>query len=576
MSHKAMYSSLPTIASVLAAQKGVRIIVGSEGPSTDIRAKVIYYPSYCKAIGGENERTLVEGWTDHECAHLALTDPAAGEAAQSHFEFRLANAIEDPRIEALYPKRYPGSKRILAEMIGVMAADGNFSPSTNPDPSDVVTMAVVTHLRSTLLGQALSTQAVQWGALLRMMVGASLKKEILEIAEVGAVGASAWDALSAAQKIISLLKNQGNEPEESPQHPPEQQQGEEQDSAGSDDGKDCDNTIDAAGDEGDVNTTDVSGDSEGSSPGDDSTDDDTADSPKAYVLSEQQLQTISDALESQCREGEEAIAQAISQGVGSPKRNEESAEEETILDTPNSTIPMVLSAEGDAAMRGTARRFDALLASQANVCRQTVSEGGRLRRDRLYRASCGLFDVFERRSRSEAINTAIDVVFDVSYSMGAVGIRNARETTLMLSTLLDRWDVQSHVMSFDDRITVLKDWRDSPRLMASRLLAGLHGGGTSMGAVLNVAVRALCQRQEERKIVLIVTDGNPNSPAALNAAISTAKRFGIEVRFVLIGDVDPDWFRSSCANEAAGIGKAANISSIPEAVFSAMREALSH
>ena len=164
---------------------------------------------------------------------------------------------------------------------------------------------------------------------------------------------------------------------------------------------------------------------------------DSSGSPAGRALSSEQLNEVTEALNSLCKEGQEAVSQAISQGVGSPEGDEESAEEELIIDTPNSTMPMVLSAEGDAAMRGTARRFDALLASQADVRRQTVSEGGRLRRDRLYRVVSGLFDVFERRSRSEAINTAVDVMFDVSYSMGTTGVRNARETAIMLSTLTD-------------------------------------------------------------------------------------------------------------------------------------------
>ena len=609
MSHKSMYSSLPTIASVLAAQKGVRIIIGSQGPSTDIRAKVIYYPASCKAVGGERERILVEGWTDHECAHLALTDPEAGEAARNKFEFRLANAIEDARIEALYPKRFPGSKKILADMIREMANDGRFSPSGKPEPANIITMAVVTYLRATLLGQAVDTQAVQWGALLRQTVGAALKKQILDIAKVGATGATAWDALTAAQQIVDLLKSQDDTLEqqtgEGADGEPEDDAGEASSEAadGEGQGSSGQSSSDASGgpegeaegesDEGgSESSSDASGASQGASAGGtegavegkidsnplvgEQARSGAANSKPGASLSKAQLDAIAGALKSTCAEGQEAVSQAIAEGVGAALPGEEPAEHEVLLATPSTTTPMVLSADGDAAMRSTARRFDALLASQADVHRQTVSEGGKLRRDRLYRAASGLFDVFERRSRSEGINTAISVSFDVSGSMGADGVRNSRETTLMLTTLLERWNVASHVMSFDHRITVFKDWGDSPRLMSSRILAGQHDGGTSMGAVLNAAVRALCTRQEERKVALIVTDGVPGSPGALNAAVSTAKRFGIETRFVLIGNVDPGDFRAKFANDACGVGRAKTLSEIPVAVFNAMRDALSH
>lgn len=122
-------------------------------------------------------------------------------------------------------------------MIALMAKEGNFAPTKGPqESSNVVCMAIVAGLRAKILGQEIHNDAVRWGALLRQIVGPTLKAQIMAIAERGALGDSTWDVLKAAQEIVDLLQ-QHTAPSE-----PEQQEGkddaedEEQDQGKNQDG----------------------------------------------------------------------------------------------------------------------------------------------------------------------------------------------------------------------------------------------------------------------------------------------------------------------------------------------------
>lgn len=580
---KAFYRSLPLIASALAARYGVKLVFGQQGPATDIRNKIIYYPKTVKSIGGENERILMEGWTDHECAHLRLTDPDAGDASRTPFEFRLRNAIEDIRIERTFPTIYPGTKHTLAAMIALMAKEGNFTPTKGPqESSNVVCMAIVAGLRAKILGQEIHNDAVRWGALLRQIVGPTLKAQIMAIAERGALGDSTWDVLKAAQEIVDLLQ-QHTAPSE-----PEQQEGkddaedEEQDQGKNQDGNKEAPSEPSEGAEGDQSAEGNANGQPSQSQGDaEANDQETGQTkgkpskaagnpgPKENI----NIQEVLKALASFEASGAEDVSKMLAEELGTDDAGCQ-VEEEELVPPPNLGPAFQLSPEGSSLVGELARRFDSMLAAKAEMWRRTATSGTRLYRNRLYRANIGHFDVFEKRQQEEGINTAMVLGLDLSFSLSASGQRIVRESGWILSNLLDRHNVPACLMTFDHRICVVKDWHEPARMGGCRLGETLDDGGTAMAALLNQAVRKLLERSEERKVVTIITDGEPNSARAMDVAVSEAKRLGIEVRFVLIGEMTPASFRQKCAQEASGIGQAENFRDVPKAAFTALSEAL--
>jgi cobaltochelatase CobT len=83
------------------------------------------------------------------------------------------------------------------------------------------------------------------------------------------------------------------------------------------------------------------------------------------------------------------------------------------------------------------------------------------------------------------------------------------------------------------------------------------------------ALKRLMDRKESRKILCVTTDGDPGDLNVLEAAIQEAKRFGVEVRFVLIDKEYEHYYRGL----SAAFGVATNPHQLAEAVFGSLEAA---
>jgi hypothetical protein len=83
------------------------------------------------------------------------------------------------------------------------------------------------------------------------------------------------------------------------------------------------------------------------------------------------------------------------------------------------------------------------------------------------------------------------------------------------------------------------------------------------------AIKRLLVRRERRKILCVITDGDPGSLETLEAAVQEAKRFDVEVRFVLIDNDYERYYHGL----SAPYGVARNPRELAEAVFGALEAA---
>jgi cobaltochelatase CobT len=74
-----------------------------------------------------------------------------------------------------------------------------------------------------------------------------------------------------------------------------------------------------------------------------------------------------------------------------------------------------------------------------------------------------------------------------------------------------------------------------------------------------------------RKILCVITDGDPGELNVLEAAILEAKRFGVEVRFVLIDKQYERYYRGL----SAAFGVANSPHELAKAVFGSLQAAFS-
>ena len=98
----------------------------------------------------------------------------------------------------------------------------------------------------------------------------------------------------------------------------------------------------------------------------------------------------------------------------------------------------------------------------------------------------------------------------------------------------------------------VKKWTESFHQAKRKLAAaaGLGGGGTPMGDAILLATRELGDRQEPRKVMMVFTDGLPQSPAACQEACKLCERSGIEVVVIGIGGIPVSELHHRYANIA--------------------------
>jgi len=98
-------SSIQKIARILARQYNIEVIFEGDEAKTD--GKRIYLP-YFTELSQELKEDL-QGYCDHETAHIKFTDFKVIKEAKGWFTNCLLNAVEDVRIERKMIKEFPGS-----------------------------------------------------------------------------------------------------------------------------------------------------------------------------------------------------------------------------------------------------------------------------------------------------------------------------------------------------------------------------------------------------------------------------------------------------------------------------------
>ena len=102
--------------------------------------------------------------------------------------------------------------------------------------------------------------------------------------------------------------------------------------------------------------------------------------------------------------------------------------------------------------------------------------------------------------------------------------RDAHEqvgSTMVLNGGYHRWDAS--------RIDLFMDWDESFRQCKDRFGAYTASGGTPLSDGIQYAIRALNERTERHRVVLVLTDGSPDNPSVVRRQIRLAREAGIHV-----------------------------------------------
>lgn len=153
--------------------------------------------------------------------------------------------------------------------------------------------------------------------------------------------------------------------------------------------------------------------------------------------------------------------------------------------------------------------------------------------------------LFAKHQQATLLDTAVVLAIDCSGSMSGDRIRLAGQAVYATACALEGLPgCHLAVIAFPDNQVVLQFGQ---RARKHRSEFGLRArGGTPMHEAIQMATVLLSKRREPRKVLLIATDGEPDSEAQAELAILAAKRMGIETMAIGIKqDVPKSLFETS-------------------------------
>lgn len=597
----------------------------SIGPDPQNEKGLVMKLSNMAATGTEEDAILLRALVAHEIlCHGNNTDFSV--KLPSGLAGRLTNPLEDARGELLASKAYGGSRKVIREGIEILTQRGIFkgpdADASTLHPAEVLFGWLITELRSELLGQkCLEDFSVAYRKLAIQTFGTKLTSQVKAEALKAAHAVNTQGAADASKRIVELLELAAKEPPPpAPQDGTGQGDSDDQSNQGDQDqpgnqGDQDQGNQDQTGDQGDSDEKNGqdeqgngddqdgpgdqgnAGNSGDQDTGDRSTDNMSADDTSgatgqngsnpssgfpAYEPSYDDLQqAIADVLDSTDADAgnygkglEDVLCEgneAMQQATGGSHSNEMRE-----IDAPTNVRPPEHRAQLRSAARSTAAtlalKMEELLEAHSMVERTNATEG-RLRPNKVARVATGDLRVFQKKNRSEELDTCLYFLNDESASMGETfGNITRREAAgrvaVAAGEVCDNANIPFGLASYS---TSVREWQpmDGDWAKTLNLFTAAAKDCTNTHLAVVWALKRLLDRKESRKILCVTTDGDPGDLNVLEAAIQEAKRFGVEVRFVLIDKEYEHHYRGL----SAAFGVATNPHQLAEAVFGSLEAA---
>ena len=567
--------NLKILAKILA--NSVHMDVAFEAVSTaSCDGKCIRIPQHWGLSNDPEDEIIVRGMMDHEAlGHGRFTDfkvwvQKFDEHKITNLDAAIHNILEDIFIETMAMASKPGTKNNLSELVRVLVDTQDFfgPEPQHLQPEDEATMLVNALLivcRSNLLpGQAqyLGSRAAAYEKLCQQAFG-PLWTQIYAIAAKSASAQSTQDTLELTLQIKRLVEAAavGKLPQPSDGEPngeagePESAQSENQ-GAGMGKGK-AKGKAKAKG-KGEAESAEEQG-GDGDGAGDGQPEDQGKGKGKgkgskpskgrgagAGCADGEQIQSAARKLLEQSNDAMPVveITEAASQEMNDSKHtrkavsNPTCGEWQTLVDAQPATLAL--------ANRIASRSEDIIdvLKTMTHAGRHVGLVGKRLSSRHLNRVPTCDLRVFTNKSHARGIDTGVVLMCDFSTSMKDPISRQdptSRATAanglyVGLADLLDEYGVPFSAFAFNNSPMSIKltdeDWSTNRR----KLLVPYPCGGTSAGAALYQAVAEASQLTQQRRLVVLITDGDTNDTGVLDAAYQDAAELGIDVVTLLLGD----------------------------------------
>jgi cobaltochelatase CobT len=563
MKNQTLNNAFPIVAAALGNKFGVKVSVGGDDAYTT--GDRIHLP----ALDSEdsNIKDVAWGYLAHEAAHVRFTD--FGEfrnAATNPLRKHIVNILEDVRIEKSMQEPYPGTKRTtekVTEYLVQTDAYGFVTKDDEPHPASVLSQFLLFRLRHDVLGQkALSSYADTAEALLEDVFPVGAVTRLFGLMSDVPHLSHTRDCVRLADQILRMIQEEQEKAEEQARQQSQQQQSQQSpsNSGGQSDPSD-DSTNDQSDDSSDNGDSqqdqqsqadNANGQSDTSDAGDDNTDQQPgqgatsshSDANDQSQDADQLAQILSSVLSAGQDDLPDDLFEAAQELLGNQPRN--SYDSETHL--PLALDPNRNPSTGNAILNRALSESGKIRASLQGLIQSSRYErpvnkrsGNRIDGRKLVRLSQGDSRVFERRTHKQAPNTALHLLVDASGSMNnrissnlsITLARIAMDSAVALALALEGISgVNPAITRFPhgdtDNVNPLLKHGQKVRPNASAFSA-ITNGGTPLHTALWYAAASVMATREDRKVIMVLTDGEPDDYDAAKSVIRRCEATGIEL-----------------------------------------------
>ncbi|SFJ21302.1 Cobalamin biosynthesis protein CobT [Desulfomicrobium apsheronum] len=531
---RAVMRSLPLVASVLGRKYGVQVEMGGMDAYTD--GKTIHLP----ALPSEVPDTLLamaRGYLDHEAAHVRETDFSALEQARlTPLEMHVWNTLEDWRVEHKLAAIFPGCRQNFDWLIGhIFGSDDRGEPAA---PAMNIFNWLLLEVRSWDV-QVLSRHRDTLAGQVDMdFQGMRPKiKQVLKLVRTRCDSTHA--AIDFAREIVRVLDHFANHTDK-PQAPDQN-------------GPEAQNAPSSPFESGEAKSEEVrSNDENPSEIGEDSsqhTDQENesvlsysppsdhahilmgAADPDADYQARDELKKLLDAGEDELPQNLGSILASV---LNDTSQTSSYSGISVAVQTSKHAVP--LSADDVLEVRQASMalrtRLSGLLQTKI-LSRASNGRRGRLDTGHLHRLAVSDPRVFRTKSERVGIDTAVHILLDCSGSM-VRRIHLACQACYAVASALEASRINVAVTAFPGAqlpngsyTTVSPIIRHGQRVHTTLDLG--PAGGTPMGEALWWVMQDMLPLTEKRKLILVITDGDPDSADCANQAIKQGLRAGFEI-----------------------------------------------
>lgn len=474
--------------------------------------------------GEEEMLGLINGYIDHEAAHIRFTDFQAVKAANlSPTGFFIWNAIEDWRIEHELVKRYPGCRRHFDWLIRHM-----FMEQEQGKDGEMPSFPVLNYILLTLRSwdvPDLVAQCDEYAAVISGLWG-SLKEDLDAIlGDIPDHCRSTHDSISFTHRILHLLEQKSKEEHSAPNHNDSAQHSDSKDNASQRKQEAVHTSADNhQPDPSRTYSSTISSDSTNPSSSHSTPAIPDSDKPQRQNLLKQCLEATADELP-------ENFDEKLSAQLTANANTTHGMRLAVVSPTQTNPLPDALLKETQTASRAMGMKLQALLQAQT-LKRNSPGRRGRIDGHHLYRLSTSNPRIFLQSNPVEDTDTAVHILLDSSASMSS-DMELATAACYAVATALTRIPgINVGITTFpgqqttDLLPTVFPLKRHGERLRPMSVQAS---GSTPLAEALCWVATQMVPLKEKRKLILLITDGEPDDYILATQTIRRLRASNFEI-----------------------------------------------